>query len=146
MAALSAPRSTPRMGDSACIDLVNIPMKASTKIYQGAIVVSDAGYAAPARTATGLIAWGRAEDTVDNTAGSAGALTINVRRGTFKFDNSASGDLIAQVNIGASVFLVDDHTVALTSNSAARSTAGVVMQVDSDGVWVQLGNLSATGV
>ena len=146
MAALTNARNATRMGDNATIDLVNLPMKAATKIYQGAMVVIDAGYAAPARTATGLVVIGVALDTVDNTSGAAGALTINVRRGTFKMNNSSAGDLIAQANCGAAVYLVDDNTVALTSGGATRSIAGPAWQIDSDGVWVELGIRSATGV
>ena len=48
--------------------------------------------------------------------------------------------------VGATVFLVDDNTVALTNGGGTRSVAGVVWQVDSDGVWVELGIRSATGV
>jgi len=32
---------------------------------------------------------------------------------------------------------VDDQTVALTDGTGARSRAGIIAGVDSDGVWVQ---------
>jgi hypothetical protein len=130
MAALTAERNTPRLGDEGAVTaILKLPMKASTKIYKGSLVVIDAGYAAPGRTATGLIAVGRAERTVDNSSGAAGALFIEVRRGCHGFANSAAGDLIAQANVGAIVYIVDDQTVALTSATNTRSVAGQVLSI-----------------
>jgi hypothetical protein len=57
------------------------------------------------------------------------------------FANSASGDLIAQTEVGSNVYVVDDQTVAKTSNSNARSIAGRVWKVDATkGVLVELSN------
>ncbi len=135
MSALAAARNTQeRQGD-----VLGFPVGAAKKIYQGSLVVLDAGYAEPGNAATGLIAVGRAEETVDNSAGSAGDLTVPVRRGTFKFANSASGDLIAQADVGADCYIVDDQTVAKTNGTSTRSRAGKIVAVDSDGVWVQVG-------
>jgi hypothetical protein len=89
MTALTAARNTPQRAG----DILGYPVKASVKPIQGGIAVLSAGYAAPATTATGLIAVGRFEETVDNTSGADGALSVQVRRGTFRFGNSASGDL-----------------------------------------------------
>jgi hypothetical protein len=140
MTALSNVRKTLQMGEGVLPKLLSIPVKASTKCYQGGIAVLDAGYAAPGRTAASLIAAGVFEQIADNTSGGTGAINAQVRSGVFKFLNSTSGDLIAQANVGADCYIVDDQTVALTSNSSARSRAGKVIQVDSDGgVWVQLG-------
>jgi hypothetical protein len=130
MTALTADRNTPRIGDEGAITgILKLPMKASTKIFKGSLVVIDAGYAAPGRTALNLIAIGRAEYTVDNSTGAAGAKFIEVRRGMFGWANSTAGDLIAQANVGAIVYIVDDNTVALTSATNTRSVAGQVMSV-----------------
>lgn len=135
MAALTAARNTPQRAG----DILGYPVKASVKPIQGGIAVLSAGYAAPATTATGLIAIGRFEQTVDNTSGADGALSVQVRRGTFRFGNSASGDLVAQADAGADCYLVDDQTVAKTSGTNTRSVAGKIIAVDSDGVWVKIG-------
>lgn len=133
MPALSAARNTPaRAGDT-----FDFPVAASTTIFQGSLVVLNAGYAAPGTTATGLIAVGRAEESA--TAVAAGSALARVKRGVFKFANSASTDLIAQADVGADCYIVDDQTVAKTSATASRSVAGKVVAVDSDGVWVQIG-------
>ena len=113
------------------------PIKANVKIFKGSLCVIDAGYLAPGRSATGLLVAGRAEDTIDNTVGAAGALTVPVKRGKFRWGNSAAGDLIAQANVGALCYIVDDQTVALTDGTGTRSSAGKIVGVDAAGVWVE---------
>jgi hypothetical protein len=135
MAALTAARNTPERAG----DILGFPVKAAVKAIQGGIAVLNAGYAAPGTAALNLIAIGRFEDTVDNTAGANGAVLAPVARGVFKFANSSAGDLIAQANVGADCFIVDDQTVALTNGTGTRSRAGKIVAVDGDGVWVQIG-------
>lgn len=132
MPALNAARNTKaRIGD-----VFDFPVKANTTCFQGSLVVLDAGYVAPGRTATGLIAVGMALETV--AAVAAGDASARVKSGTFKFANSAAGDLIAQANVGADCYIVDDQTVALTNGGATRSRAGKITAVEGDGVWVQV--------
>lgn len=135
MAALTAPRNTPERAG----DVVGYPVKASVKPIQGGIAVLNAGYAAPGTATTGLIAIGRFEATADNSAGSNGDISVEVKRGTFKFGNSTAGDLIAQAEVGADCYIVDDQTVAKTNGSNTRSVAGKIIAVDADGVWVKIG-------
>lgn len=133
MPALTAPRNTPELAGN----ILSFPVKANTTIHQGSLVVIDAGYAAPGRVATGLIAVGRAEASA--TAVAAGSSNVAVKSGTFKFGNSSSGDLITQAHVGTDCFIVDDQTVARTNGTNTRSRAGIIVAVDSDGVWVQIG-------
>jgi len=135
MAALTAARNTPERAG----DVFGFPVKAAVKPIQGGIAVLNAGYAAPGTTATGLVAIGRFEETVDNAAGSNGDVSVQVKRGIFKFGNSSAGDLIAQADVGADCYIVDDQTVAKTSGTNTRSVAGKVVAVDADGVWVKVG-------
>jgi hypothetical protein len=135
MTALTADHNTPQLADG----LYGVPVKASVHIYKGALVVANAGYAAPATTATGLIALGRAEQNVDNSTGGNGDKNVNVRPGVFRFANSASTDTIAQADVGADCFIVDDATVAKTSATSTRSRAGKIQAVDAVGVWVAIG-------
>ncbi len=135
MSALAAARNTKeRTGD-----VEEYPAKASTTCYQGGLAVLNAGYAAPGTAATGLVAIGRFEETCDNSAGAAGALKARVKRGKFLFANSASTDLIAQADVGADCYIVDDQTVAKTSATGTRSRAGIIVGVETAGVWVQIG-------
>jgi hypothetical protein len=133
MAALTGPTTiTEKQGAQAPLQFVSIPVKASTTIYSGAFVVVDAGYAAPARAATGLKAVGRATTTVIN-AGAAGAQSILVERGAFAANNSASADLIAQADLFSTVYFVDDNTVAKTDGTGTRSAAGKVVGFNEAG-------------
>lgn len=131
--ALTAERNTPRYAG----DRLEVPVKAATTIFAGALVVADAGYAAPGRAATGLVALGRCEETV--TAVAAGDVKASVRPGIYRFANSAAADAITQAEVGADCYIVDDQTVAKTNGSNARSRAGVVIGVEDAGVWVQTG-------
>ncbi|MBI3677388.1 MAG: hypothetical protein HY243_12315 [Proteobacteria bacterium] len=138
MAALTADRNTPRRDG---FDRV-FPVAAATKIFGGAIVaLNAAGNAVPGQTALALAAVGRCEQSVDNSAGAAGDQTAQVTRGIFLFDNSAGGDAITLSAVGSPCYMVDDHTVALTSGIVAgagtRSAAGTVFDVDASGVWVK---------
>jgi len=117
-----------------------LPVAASTICYQGGLAVLNAGYAEPGSTDTGLLAAGRFEETKDNSAGSNGALSVLVKEGDFWFANSASTDLIAQADVGADCYIVDDQTVAKTSGTNTRSRAGKVLRVDTAlGVLVRIG-------
>lgn len=133
MAALTADRNTPRFeGDTRRGDVA-----ASTLIYAGALVMRDAsGNLVEGQAATGLVGAGRAEAQVDNSAGLAAALTCDFRTGVFRWGNSASSDAITKADVGAVCYAVDDQTVAKTNGSGARSPAGIIAGVDSNGVWV----------
>ena len=134
MAALTAERNTKKRQGG----IRDFPVKANVKIFQGALVVLDAGYAAPGRTATGLIAVGMATETIDNTGGLAGAVKAPIEEGCFLFGNSAAGDLIAQADVGQDCYLVDDQTVAKTSATNTRSRVGKIVAVEAAGVWVNI--------
>lgn len=136
MAALTVDRDTPRRAGIEFRD----PVAASKTLYAGALVVLDAsGNAAPGSTATGLTARGCAQETVDNSGGSAGDVSVPVRAGVFRFANSASTDEIKRTEIGDTCYIVDDQTVAKTDATSTRSEAGTVVDVDTDGVWVRIG-------
>lgn len=99
-------------------------------IYQGAMVGLDSnGLAVPA-SGTGNTPLGVA-------MGSAKANEmVVVRRGCFAFDNSST-DAVARVDIGKVCYVVDDCTVKKTVGSPAAPVAGLILDVDSAGVWVK---------
>lgn len=134
MVALSAPRNTPRSTGG----VRSIPLTANAKVFAGgmvAIAASTFGVAAAATAANVTV--GRAEETVDNTGGANGAKSVKVRRGIFRYANSAAGDLVTRATIGKPVYVVDDQTVAATDNTGARPKAGTCFDVDAQGVWVE---------
>ena len=136
MTALTKARNTPQR-DVATIEK---GVAAAKTLHEGALIcLSATGYLTPGATATGLIALGRAEQTVDNSDGSAGDLTCRVRTGVFRWANSESSDELTDAEIGDTCYVVDDQTVAKTSGSSTRSPAGIVVDVDAQGVWVRSG-------
>lgn len=136
MTAATVDRKAPQFGSPKDVvpPLVNLPVEASTLIYAGTMVASNAaGNAVPASASTALKLWGRAEQHVDNSAGAAGALRINVHPGVFAMNNSGAGaDLIAAANVGAPCFAVDDNVVALTDGSGSRPYAGIIFPFDTN--------------
>lgn len=136
MAASTANRvNTPeRSGDNR-----EPPVKAATIIYAGTMVAIDAtSLAVPAAAVAAHRVIGRAQDLADNSAGAAGDIRVKARAGIFRFDNSVgAGEAIALKDIGQPAYVVDDHTVSLSSNSAARPVAGTIFDVDALGVWVK---------
>ena len=135
MTAMTTGRNTPeRLGD-----IRNEPLAASVRVFGGALVMRNAaGYLTKGATATGCIGVGRAEETVDNSSGAAGAAALSYRRGVFRFANSGGGDLIAQADVGKLCYIVDDQTVAKTDGTGTRSKAGMVDGIEGSSVWVRL--------
>ena len=136
MAALTTERSTNEIANGA--HSLVLPVKASTTIYQGAIVAIDAsGYAIPGKKATGLKTAGRAEETVFND-GADGAVTIKVTRGVFVYNNTATAvNKITGANVLGPCYIEDDQTV--TKLATGASIAGTVIRVDDEGVAVEMG-------
>ncbi len=107
-------------------EVVSYPM-AAVKIPKGALVnINAAGYATNATDTASETFAGVAYETVDNSAGSAGALSIRVQTtGTFVFaDGGANG---AQTDTGIAFKVVDNQTVtdAATTNNI---TAGIAVE------------------
>jgi hypothetical protein len=144
MTALAAARNTPKYAPGESIlTVIDVPLKASAKVYQGSIVCRDStGYGVKGATAVGLIACGMlsseqsASPFLENT-GSNGDVKARVVQGVFRFANLGS-DVLAEVDVGQVCFIVDDQTVAKTDGGGTRSPAGVVMAVDTSGAWVSI--------
>lgn len=121
-------------------DIVSLPIAASTTIYAGTLVAVDSnGRAVPASDTAGLRVIGRAEE--EKTCGvSAGSESVLVKRGIFRFANSAT-DAVDANDLGKDAFVEDDATVCETG-ATHKVKAGRIVQVDSDGVWIDTGHAS----
>lgn len=118
---------------------LSVPMKANAIVYEGCLVAVDAsGYAVNVTAATALIVLGIANNSVDNTGGSNGALNVDVLCVQGLFINSGS-DAVTQASYGSTVYAADNDTIAKTNGSSTLSAAGICTGVDSSGVWVSLG-------
>ena len=138
MAALTSARNTPEMADFGRIQVY--PVEANTVIYLGAMVaLNAAGNAIPANSSAGLRIVGRAErvhngipgQNADNTGGAAGAIAVVCRRGVFMYaDNDNS---IAQAQVGALAFAVDDNSVSASDGGGATVVTAAAFTFPSSG-------------
>lgn len=125
MAALTADRNTKRRDG----DLFSF--EAAKTVYAGALVAIGAdGKAVPA-TAAGTVCVGVAR----HQAGAGE--TVLARRGVYNFADAADDAALTRADIGSTVYVADDQTVK-KKNSGADAVAGIVMDVDADGVWVKI--------
>lgn len=119
-------------------EVIAVPVAASAVIHAGAIVVANAtGFAAKGTTATGLTYLGRADAAADNTGGADGATSVLVRRDKAFLWNNSGTDAVTQASLGKPCYIEDDETVAATDGTGTRSAAGIVVGIDTNGVWVQ---------
>jgi len=143
MTALAAGRKIARRGSP--VNHYGYPVKASAVIFQGGLVLLAAGNAIAGKTGADSTEAGTFQcvgiSTETVTGGAAnGDKTVTVEEGQFPFFNSSAGDQITTSDIGKVCYVVDDQTVAKTSNTNVRAIAGRITGVDSDGtVWVRVG-------
>lgn len=138
MTALAKPRLVPVKGKSGGL-IRYLPVAAATIIYSGAAVMIDgSGNATPgaaAGTNNALVVAGIAEETVDNSAGSAGDLYVRVKacddESAFGFNNHGSATVVA-ADIGKLAHLSDDNTVANAASGTTRPIAGHIHSIDDD--------------
>lgn len=118
-------------------ELISYKM-AAVKIPKGALVnINAAGFATNSTDTAGETFAGVAYETVDNSAGAAGAQEIRVEStGTFLFaDGGANG---AQTDVGVEFKIVDNQTItdAATTNNIK---AGIcVDSIDSTNVRIRI--------
>lgn len=130
--ALSADRNTPERDAKEGA----LAPASGQVIYRGALIaVNASGEIVKGAVATTLKAIGRAENSTEDPDYDG---KIRWKRGCFRWKNSASGDLIALSDIGATAYIVDDETVAKTNGTNTRSAAGTIRDVDAAGVWVEI--------
>lgn len=138
--ALSDNRDTPyRSGE-----YVSMTVASGAVIYAGAMVCENGStYAVPALDSSGFIVIGRAEAKADNsTANYSATKTVKVRRGVFLW---ANGDSFTDANIGDYAYVEDDQTVQKGSSATQDVVAGVIIDVDDDGVWVDTYAIGGSG-
>ena len=140
MAALTKARLVPVKGESEGLTRL-VPVAASTTIYNGALVMlNSSGYATPAAAAgtnNALVVAGIAEETVDNSAGSAGDLYVRVKACSsdtaFGFNNHGSATCTI-ADVGKLAHASDDNTVANAASGTTRPLVGHIHSIDDDGL------------
>lgn len=140
MTAASANRLTPRYGEHVEPIVMEYPIADNVHIFEGTLVALDAaGYVRPAAASTAVRVLGVSEAEYDNTVAGhvAGALSVRIRQGTFKFANDG-GSALANPNIGGACYAMDDSTVSGSDGGSTRVVAGTVEKVEASGVWVKV--------
>lgn len=150
MTAASSGREGARFGEQPLESTLTLPVAASTRLYQGTLVMAllvgaTAGYLTPAAATTSPAkVLGVCQYDVDNSADAAGAKAADVDVGLFTFVNSATTDAIDATMIGQPCYAVDDQTVARTPGAAnTRPFAGRIMGMDGTLVVVAVGGYQA---
>lgn len=133
MAAATSPINTPHKTDAVGF----YKIAASTTIYAGTLVaLNAAGYAIPAADTAATKVVGVAEDTVKNGTSTAGAFSVRVKRGVFKFKNATTNPVV-QATLHGNALVADNQTVA--ADTTNDIVAGRVEALDPDGdVWVRI--------
>jgi len=124
MANLTAPRADERQEG-----ILNNEKVAAVKVYKGSLVsYNSSGYVKPAGDTADEHFAGVAMESVDNSAGAAGAQEVRVwKEGIFGVDAASA----TQSWVGQDVFAVDDHTVALAATTTNDVRVGKVVAVVS---------------
>ncbi|MCF6174824.1 MAG: hypothetical protein L3J71_03550 [Victivallaceae bacterium] len=127
MSALTENRSTEKRLGFGLAPLV----KDAAVIYCGSMVAIDktTGEAEPAADAANLVVKGRANEYIDNTDDG---LRVQIEVGIFCWENSA-GNAVTDTDLIC--YVEDDQTVSSDPGDNAV-IAGVVVDIDDDGVWV----------
>ena len=115
-------------------------MAASTTIYKGGMVQLDAGAAKPAAPGANRVTVGMALET--KTSEASGTTYVQVIDGVFRWEQGSAGaNAITASHIGDQCYAEDDQTVERTQALAGANSqkAGIITQVDDDGVWVATG-------
>lgn len=139
-AALTAERDTPRKeGERASYTVAS-----NVIIYAGALVaVNGLGHVVPASDKAGLNVFGRAVQTKDNSTASYSATeSVEVERGVFRYANGGSFN---NANVGDYAYALDDQTVFTGAMATNDILAGVIVDVDSSGVWIDTRTIAGQG-
>jgi len=123
-------------------EFLYLPVAALTTLYVGTLIaLTSSGFATYATDGAGLEVVGRAEYDVNNSADEVGgALSIRVRRGVFKYENSSRSSAayaLAAGNVGQICYVENEQTVQIAAGSTNKIIAGVFLGLDTDGkAWV----------
>jgi hypothetical protein len=117
---------------------------AAVKLLQGVLWSrNSSGYITNATDTAGELVVGIGSDEVDNSTGSAGDLDCVASRGIYLLDNSGTNAL-TDAHLKQPCYVEDNVTVA--SKTTNGIVAGIVEDVTSDGVWVNVAISPLSGI
>jgi hypothetical protein len=118
------------------------PLTAAATVYRGSVATTRAGYlvAASAPQSTDIV-WGLIDGVdegvpggvIDGQPGITGGTTntsvsVLIATGSFWLSQGSGADAMTQANVGATVYLINETTVGLTSNGNTRPVAGQLLK------------------
>lgn len=119
------------------------PLVSGAKAFRGGMAAADTASAAvrPATTNNAnLIAIGQFQNDVDNSASTATAfVNVQLQRelNVAWYDNATGANKVTSANLFSNVYMLDDHTVTLSTGTGS-AVAGRVWAVDASlGVLIQ---------
>lgn len=113
-----------------------LPVKASTTIHRGSLVMLDTtGHAAPASTTSAGYVVGVAVGAADNGSGADAAIQVEVQSGTFK----VAGTNLGADDLGSLAYATDDDVLEdAGSLTVGHPAVGPIVQVDGANAWVEI--------
>jgi len=145
MTAATTTRDTEKRGSGPILSRMCVPLAAAVSVLGGVMVALNlsgyAGMAGATGFTSGAVIVGRAEDDCDNSSGAAGAKSVEVARGVFKFANSSSTDALTVADVGrdvsgtgipAGTYLIgvaDDGSSATMSANASADGTGLTVVI-----------------
>lgn len=123
------------------------PLAAGAKVWKGGLAIAITGVGSTSRgyykqgdaTSVG-IAVGRFYADADNTAGADGDVSVDIhflQERSLLLLNNDGGTAVVVADRESGCYVFDDQTVSQVAS--AQSVAGVVYDVTSEGVWVEVG-------
>lgn len=133
---LTAGRDTPfRTGEKIAVAVAQ-----NEHIYVGAMVCISNILAYEARDVSGYAILGVALNEVDQTGDAYDATKkVTVARGIARFINGGTYTL---ADMGKFCYISDDQTVTTAATASSDIPCGIIVDVDSSGVWVDIGSLN----
>jgi hypothetical protein len=141
--ALSKDILVSRVGAEGVHEDLSAPLGSAVTVYGGSFAATRAGYlanmASPQSTdvVLGLVgepAGGTYVKTgpgiVGNGSQGANGVWVEILTGSFLMANGTGADALAETDVGASVYAVDEQTVGKTDGSATRPVVGKLLPID----------------
>lgn len=111
-----------------------LPVATKAALTEATIAaVNESGYAVPGSKAEKLTVAGCVQRPADNSTGADGAVVVEVRRGTFVWDNDGT---IEKTDVLKMCYIAGPTSVTKTDTGA--SVCGRILAVDDDGVTVDM--------
>ena len=114
--------------------MLNIPVKGGAELTEATMAaINSDGYAVEATASAGLLIAGCVQRYCDNRNGADGEQTVSVKRGTYVWGHDGS---FTERDIVKMWYIKDEKTVTITADGS--SVAGIILEVDDDGVAVDM--------